>query len=119
MIFNIINYKMNVIELITTINKLGLLNPKEKYSVNNKTKCLFNIEDGRITPSMLSKAIYEYVKSNNLLEGKLYRVDTKLSEALNLSQQQIYRINNAISIRDIGCMSFYNCMSFIINCFEL
>jgi hypothetical protein len=106
-------------DVITTINKLGLLNPKEKYSVNNKTKCLFNIEDGKITPSMLSKAIYEYVKSNNLLEGKMYRVDTKLSEALNLSPQQIYNINNATSTKDIGCMSFYNCMSFIINCFEL
>lgn len=107
-----------IVEVTTTLDKLNLLNPREKYFTNDKTKCLFNIEDGKITPLMLSKLIYEYVKSNNLLEGKIYRVDTQLSEALNLSQEQIYFINNATSTSDEGCMSFYNCMLFIINCFE-
>ena len=109
---------MEINGFITTINNLGLLNLKEKYLVNDKTKSLFNIEDGKITPPMLNKAIYDYVKSNNLLEGKIYRVDNNLAEALNLSQEQIFYINNATSIRDRGCMTFYNCMSFIVKCFE-
>ena len=35
--------------------KLGLLNLKEKYLVNDKTKSLFNIEDGKITPLDVKK----------------------------------------------------------------
>ena len=87
--------------------------------MNEKIKNLFDIEDSEISIPMLNKAIYKYVKNNNLLEEKIYRVDSKLAEALNLSDVQIQQINSATSIKDAHCMSFYNCTSFIVNCIEL
>jgi len=107
-------------EQVSIIQKISIIsNIKNKYPVNSKTKCLFNIEDGMITPIMLNKVIHKYAISNNLLEGNIYRVDANLSEALNLSQEQIDGINNATSKSDEGCMSRFNCISFFVNCFEL
>jgi hypothetical protein len=100
-------------------NTIASLDLQKEYSVNENAKNLLNINDAKITQSILNRKIYEYVSNNNLLEqNNIIRVNTELAKILNLSHQQINQINNAKSVTDYGCLSTYNIMYFGINFFE-
>jgi hypothetical protein len=104
-------------EQIDLLQKLGALNIREKYAITEFTKTLLNIQEDKITPTMLNKKIYEYLKLNHLVnEKRIIRVDKNLEILFGLSPEQTDKINNATHIKSDGCLNMYNLLSFTIHC---
>jgi hypothetical protein len=90
-----------------------------EYELNEKARMLFKMNT-KLTYPMVIKRIHTYLKEHNLMEAnRICRVDQPLAEALDLTQDQIQRINSATNVREYDCMSAFNLSRYGIKCIRL
>ena len=70
----------------------------ESTIVPNDLKLLLNIQENTLPRTKLTKKVYDYIEANNLkcpINKRILRVNDKLAKALNLTNEQINKINNS------------------------
>ncbi len=88
----------------------------ESTIVPNDLKILLNIQENTLPRTTLTKKVYDYIEANNLkspLNKRILRVNEQLAKALNLTNEQVEKINNSNNQKDKEGLNFYNIQTWI------
>jgi chromatin remodeling complex protein RSC6 len=84
-------------------------------------KTLLNIDKETITRPELTNKLYEYINTNNLKSEnnkRIMRVDDKLEKALELTKEEIEKINSSTSEKDKDGLNFYTIQKWIARLYK-
>ncbi len=89
---------------------------EETYIVPPSLRELFDIKEEKMPRTKVTGKFYEYVEKNGLKtkdNKRIMRVDDKLAKALELTSEQVQKINNSNNQKDIEGLNFFTAQSWI------